>query len=140
MSTYLPNPQIAPLVADMGSHSTKLGYAGEDHPGAIFLSSTAALRSNSSGGDGEEGAATASASGSCFVGKPQRDFATRPLDKDGTDGNYSLVNPVDPTTGWLFSPPDRLAVVVGDFIRSKDRDAGIRGADEIRPRSREPTD
>jgi actin-related protein len=91
MSTYLPNPSITPLVADFGSYSTKIGYAGEDHPSSVYLSSTAALRSDST------------ASGR-FQSPPRRDFITRTLETDD-DGNYSIVNPVDDVTGWIFSRP-----------------------------------
>ncbi|KAL7477795.1 hypothetical protein ACHAW6_003594 [Cyclotella cf. meneghiniana] len=95
MSTYVPNPSIAPLVADIGSYSTKIGYAGEDHPQGIYLSSTAALRDTSG-----------SNSAGCFKSSPRRDFVTRTLLKDD-DGDYELVNPVDDVTGWLFSRPSR---------------------------------
>ncbi|KAL3789688.1 hypothetical protein HJC23_003889 [Cyclotella cryptica] len=95
MSTYAPNPSIAPLVADIGSYSTKIGYAGEDHPQGIYLSSTAALRDTSG-----------SSSLSCFQSSPRRDFVTRTLCKDD-DGDYELVNPVDDVTGWPFSRPSQ---------------------------------
>ncbi|KAL9178998.1 hypothetical protein ACHAXT_011971 [Thalassiosira profunda] len=83
------------IVADVGSFSTKIGYAGDDHPTAIYNSTTAVVRATNE----EENV------GSCFVGRPQRDFAVRPVDGPAGDGNYELANPVDPATGWLFSPP-----------------------------------
>ncbi|KAL3798729.1 hypothetical protein ACHAWO_012088 [Cyclotella atomus] len=91
MSTYLPNPSLAPLVADFGSFSTKIGFAGEDHPSAIYHSSTAAQRNDSY-------------NPSRLVSPPRRDFVTRTLESDN-DGNYDLVNPIDSITGWPISRP-----------------------------------
>mmetsp|Transcript_15184 Transcript_15184/g.32947 ORF Transcript_15184/g.32947 Transcript_15184/m.32947 type:complete len:749 (+) Transcript_15184:272-2518(+) len=92
MSTYVVGKDIQALVADIGSFSTKIGYAGDDHPQAVYNSTTAVERSNNNG------------SSSNFSRGPKRDFVTRSVDGGG-EGNYDLVNPVDPVTGWLFSPP-----------------------------------
>ena len=44
MSTYTVGKDIQALVADIGSYSTKIGYAGDDHPTAIYNSTTAIER------------------------------------------------------------------------------------------------
>ena len=97
------------LVVDIGSFSTKIGYAGDDHPQAVYNSTTAVERWSAA-------AAGHHHSSSNFVRGPKRDFATRCINSnsnnksnngDGDDGNYELANPVDPVTGWIFSPPSR---------------------------------
>ncbi|KAL3763700.1 hypothetical protein ACHAWU_008022 [Discostella pseudostelligera] len=86
------------LVADIGSYSTKIGYAGDDHPTAVLSSTTAVERRS----------CWSSSSSSNFVNGPKRDFVAHCINyKADNDGNYTLVNPVDPVTGWIFSPPSR---------------------------------
>jgi len=84
-------------VADIGSYSTKIGYAGDDHPQALYNSTTAAVKAQKQ----------SSSSSSNFAKPPKRDFTTRCVDGANGDGDYELVNPVDPVTGWLFSPPSK---------------------------------
>lgn len=93
MSTYSVGKDVQALVADIGSYSTKIGYAGDDHPQAIYNSTTAAVR------NGQQNSKIR-----CFSSPPKRDFVHRALEDDGS---YELVNPVDPVTGWIFSPPSR---------------------------------
>ena len=112
MSSYMVGKDISALVADIGSFSTKIGYAGDDHPQAVYNSTTAVERRWSAGAGTVVAAAAAEDghrySNSNFVRGPQRDFATRCINnKDNNDGNYTLANPVDPVTGWIFSPPSR---------------------------------
>lgn len=97
MSTYTVGKDVQALVCDIGSYSTKIGYAGDDHPQAIYGSTTAVERQRRSGnGNGN------------FSRGPRRDFLTRCCANgrdDGDDGAFELANPIDPVTGWLFSPP-----------------------------------
>ena len=99
MSTYTVGKDIQALVADIGSYSTKIGYAGDDHPTAIYNSTTAIERNTSNNNN----------NGSNFINGPKRDFTTRPLvaNSENSDGNYELVNPINSTTGWAFSPPSQ---------------------------------
>jgi len=92
MLTYTVGRDCQAIVCDIGSHSTKIGYAGDDHPSAIYGSTVAVER----GYDG--------ATGSNFTKPPRRDFVTRCCSGDD-DGAYQLANPIDPVTGWLFSSP-----------------------------------
>jgi actin-like protein 6A len=86
MSTYTVGRDCQAMVCDIGSHSTKIGYAGDDHPSAIYNSD--GTRSNFT------------------KGGPRRDFVTRCCCSGGDDdGAYQLANPIDPVTGWLFSSP-----------------------------------
>jgi len=36
MLTYTVGRDCQAIVCDIGSHSTKIGYAGDDHPSAIY--------------------------------------------------------------------------------------------------------
>lgn len=93
MSTYSTVGRDAQaLVCDIGSYSTKIGYAGDDHPCAIFGSTTAVERQRQG-------------TGSNFAQGPRRDFVTRCCSGGVDDGAFELANPIDPVTGWLFSPP-----------------------------------
>ncbi len=96
MSSYMAGKDIQALVVDIGSFSTKIGYAGDDHPQAVYHSTTAVERGSI---------------WSNFARGPKRDFSTRCINNNnsggGDDGNYDLANPVDPVTGWIFSPPSR---------------------------------
>mmetsp|Transcript_21471 Transcript_21471/g.33710 ORF Transcript_21471/g.33710 Transcript_21471/m.33710 type:complete len:703 (+) Transcript_21471:78-2186(+) len=94
MTTYTVGNDVQALVADIGSYSTKIGYAGDDHPQAMHSSTTAAVKSQNQ-------------SSSNFAKHPKRDFTLRCVDGANGDGDYDLVNPVDPVTGWLFSPPSK---------------------------------
>ena len=103
MSTYSVGKDIQALVADIGSFSTKIGYAGDDHPSAIYNSTTAVVRANNN---------SDSVVSSNFIKGPKRDFVSRTVDSTSSsgnysDGNYELVNPIDPMTGWAFSPPSQ---------------------------------
>ena len=117
MTTYTVGPNIQALVADIGSYSTKIGYAGEDHPQAVYNSTTAVVRnkhknsSNNNGGNGVGGSVKSSSSSSSFARGPKRDFATRPLEgsANGGDGDWELANPIDPVTGWMLSTPGHAA-------------------------------
>ena len=95
MTTYTVGTDVQALVADIGSYSTKIGYAGDDHPQALYNSTTAAVKAAQQGNE----------SASNFAKPPKRDFTLRCVDGKQGDGDYGLVNPVDPVTGWLFSPP-----------------------------------
>jgi len=97
MTTYAVGNDVQALVADIGSYSTKIGYAGDDHPQALYNSTTAAVKAQNQ-------------SSSNFAKKPKRDFTLRCVDGANGDGDYDLVNPVDPVTGWLFSPPSKNSV------------------------------
>ena len=111
MSTYVVGKDTQALVADIGSFSTKIGYAGDDHPQAVYNSTTAITRTNGS------------LRSSNFSQPPKRDFTTRCINngnKDGTDGDYELVNPIDPVTGWLFSPPNKTTAAGGSSLSSND--------------------
>lgn len=101
MSTYTVGKDIQALVADIGSYSTKIGYAGDDHPTAIYNSTTAIERNTNTSNTNNNG--------SNFINGPKRDFTTRPLvaANSENDGNYELVNPINSTTGWAFSPPSQ---------------------------------
>lgn len=81
------------MVCDIGSHSTKIGYAGDDHPSAIYSSTVAVERSYNS------------TTRSNFTTVPRRDFVTRCCSGSDDDGAYQVANPIDPVTGWLFSSP-----------------------------------
>jgi len=96
MATYTVGTGVQALVADIGTFSTKIGYAGDDHPKAIYSSTTAVERGNANNNNGSN-----------FISPPKRDFVYRCVDGKDSDGNFDLVNPVDPVTGWLFSPPDK---------------------------------
>lgn len=97
MSTYTEGKAAQALVCDVGSYSTKIGYAGDDHPQVICGSTTAVERRRRGLGGGGS---------SNFSNGPRRDFLTRCCaDGRDDDGDYELANPVDPVTGWLFSPP-----------------------------------
>lgn len=94
MSTYTVGRDCQAIVCDMGSHSTKIGYAGDDHPSAIYGSTVAVERGYDS------------TTRSNFTKQTRRDFATRCCSGGGDDdGAFRLANPIDPVTGWLFSSP-----------------------------------
>eukprot|EP00986_Skeletonema_menzelii_P005983 scaffold2258_cov144-Skeletonema_menzelii.AAC.12 len=97
MTTYTVGNDVQALVADIGSYSTKIGYAGDDHPQALYNSTTAVVKAQNN----------QSSASSNFAKPPKRDFTLRCVDGANGDGDYNLVNPVDPVTGWLFSPPSR---------------------------------
>lgn len=110
MSSYVVGKDIQAIVADIGSFSTKIGYAGDDHPTAIYNSTTAVQRRRRPGGSNDDtncGGDNSSSSSSNFINGPKRDFATRTVDTSTSDGDYELVNPIDPVTGWAFNSPKR---------------------------------
>ncbi|KAL3810305.1 hypothetical protein ACHAXA_006532 [Cyclostephanos tholiformis] len=97
MSTYYVGKDAQALVCDIGSFSTKVGYAGDDHPHVIFGSTTAIERRRRVG---------SGSGGSNFTRGPRRDFLTRCCDEGrDDDGDFELANPINPITGWVFSPP-----------------------------------
>jgi hypothetical protein len=97
MSTFTVGKDAQALVCDIGSYSTKIGYAGDDHPQVIYGSTTAVERRRRVGNGG---------GGSNFRRAPRRDFLTRCCaDGRDDDGDFELANPVNPITGWIFSPP-----------------------------------
>lgn len=99
MSTYTVGTDLQAIVADIGSYSTKIGFAGDDHPQCVYNSTTAVERYESSGSPGGHGGN--------FVSPPRRDFVNRCVAGREDDGSFGLANPVDAATGWLFSPPSR---------------------------------
>ncbi|KAL7538278.1 hypothetical protein ACHAWF_013151 [Thalassiosira exigua] len=125
MATYSVGYRDAQaIVAEFGSHATRIGYAGDDHPRAIYRSTAAAVRTVRRGGGGAT---------SCFVGPLRRgDLASRAIERDGTDAEYELVNPVDPATGWLFSPPSRCRShrAPGSLSSNDEPAAAVGGADD----------
>lgn len=130
MSTYSVGKDIQALVADIGSFSTKIGYAGDDHPQAVYNSTTAVVRnSNSNNNNNAQGSTS-----SCFLKRPKRDFNTRPVEGEKVgDGSYELVNPVDEATGWLFSAPSRSRFGGGSSLTSNEADntnVGVGGNDD----------
>lgn len=115
MSSYVVGKDMQALVADVGSYSTKIGYAGDDHPQAVYNSTTAVERIKRAGsGSG--------AVSSNFVSGPKRDFASRCVSGAENDGGYELVNPIDHVTGWPFSPPSRQSLG-GHSLSSNDENA-----------------
>ena len=111
MTTYTVGNDVQALVADIGSYSTKIGYAGDDHPQALYNSTTAAVR------------APKHTSSSNFANPPKRDFTIRCVDGVNGDGDYELVNPVDPVTGWLFSPPSKNSANISSSLSSNEQAA-----------------
>lgn len=92
MIPYSGGDDFGAIVVDIGHHTTKMGFAGEDSPRAWFRSEVAVLRAKpkeDSGGSGD-------------ITKIQYDYLSRPLDPaTGTDGEWETFNPVDPVSGLL---------------------------------------
>ena len=59
MTTYTVGNDVQALVADIGSYSTKIGYAGDDHPQALYNSTTAVVKTQN------ENQSSASSSSNC---------------------------------------------------------------------------
>ncbi|KAL7464843.1 hypothetical protein ACHAXS_005166 [Conticribra weissflogii] len=106
-----------PIVLDVGGYSTKIGYAGEDHPRSISSSTVAVVRR--AGGDASGGGGIRRLK--CLSREPQREFAHRILgNSDEEESHWELANPVDPATGWMFSRPRRLGRVSGNSNEAAD--------------------
>ena len=116
MTTYTVGTDLQAIVADVGSYSTKIGFAGDDHPQSVYNSTTAVERYESSG--------TPGAHSGNFVGPPRRDFVNRCVAGREDDGRFGLANPVDPATGWLFSPPRKYSISVPSSGNGNDGAAG----------------
>jgi actin-related protein len=90
MMAYSNDDTFPCIVGEVGSHSTKLGFAGEDYPRSYFRSTTAIHRDAKHKSDPRKV-------------KRSYDFFSRPLDHTGDDdGNWEVSNPVDATTGLIF--------------------------------------
>ena len=137
---YSGGDDLGAVVAEIGSYTTKMGYAGEDAPRSIFRTSVAALR----GGD-DDGTAAAGGGGSgskrggargaksALAGAPSGNRITktnhgdwwhRTLERDGTDGKWELVSPLDQGTGLIYrSPSDVVVPSSGQGTAGGDDDA-----------------
>ena len=98
MMAYSGGDEFPCVVGEVGSYSTKMGFAGEAYPRSYFRSTTAILR------DGE----TSSTSKSRKVIKRSYDFFTRSL-KGGSDSNaveddggWEASNPIESSTGLVY--------------------------------------
>eukprot|EP01083_Nonionella_stella_P114624 339157_1 len=96
------------VVCEVGSHATKMGFAGEDYPRSYFRSTTAFKREGGGGGSngGSNGGGDDSGSGSntntnrgsnsnSKAFKRSYDFLSRSLELDGSDDGWEVSNPVD---------------------------------------------
>jgi len=89
MMAYSGDDSFPCIVGEVGSYSTKLGFAGEDYPRSYFRSTTAILRDAKNKSDPRKV-------------KRSYDFFSRPLDQGNDDGSWEVCNPVDETTGLVF--------------------------------------
>mmetsp|Transcript_19749 Transcript_19749/g.35922 ORF Transcript_19749/g.35922 Transcript_19749/m.35922 type:complete len:97 (-) Transcript_19749:54-344(-) len=87
MSTYVVGRDVQAIVVDIGSFSTKIGYACDDHPQAIYNSTTAVERNNNK--NNASTTATNSSFRTNFSRPPKRDFATRCVDGPDIDGGWT---------------------------------------------------
>ena len=118
MTTYTVGTDLQAIVADIGSYSTKIGFAGDDHPQCVYNSTTAVERYESSGTQGSHAGN--------FVSPPRRDFVNRCVAGREDDGRFGLANPVDAATGWLFSPP-KYSISVPSSNNGNDNSAATGG-------------
>jgi len=90
MMAYSGGDNFPCVVAEVGSYSTKMGFAGEDYPRSYFQSTSAILREQDK----------------CQKGKiinRSYDLFNRPLDGIGNgDGDWEICNPIDLCTGLLY--------------------------------------
>ena len=101
---------FACIVGEIGSYSTKIGYAGEDSPRCHFRSTTAVLHRGDDGGE------------------PIRshDFLTRPLSSSNNNSNnnnnnesdWEIENPVDSASGLILPQPTQTATASSSSIVS----------------------
>eukprot|EP00978_Attheya_sp_CCMP212_P035819 scaffold158174_cov53-Attheya_sp.AAC.2 len=86
MLAYSGGTDVGAIVAEVGHYTTKMGFAGEDYPRALFRSQVAAQRDSSN-----------------KIHKLRHDYMHHPLDvKSGTDGDWETANPIDPSTGLVY--------------------------------------
>ena len=123
---------LGAVVAEVGSYTTRMGYAGEDAPRSIFRTSVAALR----GDDGDEetsasaaaakssrrgrgakksvlagpssGSGSGSGGGNKIIKTNHGDWWHRTLSPDGTDGKWEVVSPLDASTGLIYRSPHEI--------------------------------
>jgi actin-related protein len=133
---YSGGDDLGAVVAEIGSYTTKMGYAGEDAPRSIFRTSVAALRGGAddeaaggggkrAGGRGAPSALAGSPSGGNRITKTNHgDWWHRTLERDGTDGRWELVSPLDQGTGLVYrSPSDVVVPSSGQGTAGGDGDA-----------------
>jgi len=100
------------VVCEVGSHSTKMGFAGEDYPRSYFRSTTAFKREGGgvggggggSGGDSGDSASNSASNSNSKAFKRSYDFFSRGLELDGSDDGWEVSNPVDRVTGLIYQP------------------------------------
>mmetsp|Transcript_19751 Transcript_19751/g.35927 ORF Transcript_19751/g.35927 Transcript_19751/m.35927 type:complete len:99 (-) Transcript_19751:208-504(-) len=89
MSTYVVGRDVQAIVVDIGSFSTKIGYACDDHPQAIYNSTTDVERNNNASTTTTTTTTTINSFRSNFSRPPKRDFATRCVDGPDIDGGWT---------------------------------------------------
>ena len=113
---YVGGDDLGACVAEVGSYSTRMGYAGEDAPRAVFRSAAAALRR-----DDDEGKGAGRRKGRIYK-THHGDWWHRPMERGASssgsssapaasDGDWEVASPVDPATGLLYQPPPAEAAV-----------------------------
>mmetsp|Transcript_21269 Transcript_21269/g.61020 ORF Transcript_21269/g.61020 Transcript_21269/m.61020 type:complete len:655 (-) Transcript_21269:2523-4487(-) len=120
---YSGGDDLGAVVAEIGSYTTKMGYAGEDAPRSIFRTSVAALggggdaddatpggKRGGGGGRGAKSALAGAPSGNRITKTNHGDWWHRTLERDGTDGRWELVSPLDPGTGLVYRSPSDVVV------------------------------
>lgn len=117
MAAFQGGDHVGAVVVDIGSASTKIGWAGDDYPRSMFRSvrgtskmkllcgvwkdeispalhlsqNVAVLRKNESTGRGK-------------IDKMKVDYYTRPILEDDSDGAWDCCNPLDSYTGLMYDP------------------------------------
>ena len=92
MMAYSGGDEFPCVVGEVGSYSTKMGFAGEDYPRSYFRSTTAVQRNKDPKTQGKRP-----------YNKTSYDFFSAPLNRtDENDEGWEIANPVETSTGLIY--------------------------------------